>query len=151
MKHLIIFFLAFSITACMRGPAGENGKSITGPKGDTGAIGPTGPRGTDGLNGNDGRDGQDGTNGRDGNDGANGRDGRDGTDASPVVAVALCSDTPSYPSVFVEYAFCIDHNLYAVYSDRGGFATLLTPGAYRSNAIGSSCNFTVKANCEVVR
>jgi hypothetical protein len=130
MKHLIIFFLAYSVTACMRGPAGENGKSITGSKGDTGAVGPTGPRGTDGLNGND---------------------GRDGTDASPVVPVALCSDTPTYPSVFVEYAFCIDHNLYAVYSDRGGFATLLTPGAYRSNAIGSSCNFTVNANCEVVR
>lgn len=66
-----------------------------------------------------------------------------------VVPVKLCPGTPSYPSVFVEYALCIESQLYGVYSANDGFLALLPPGNYASNAIGSSCNFTVALNCVV--
>lgn len=95
--------------------------------------------------------GKDGINGLNGQNGATGTNGIDGVNPTSVVSVPLCSDTPSYPSVFVEYGICIDNQLYAVYSANGGFLTLLTPGAYTSNAIGSSCNFSVASDCQVIR
>lgn len=100
-------------------------------KGDRGEAGPAGSPGVAGV------DGQDGIN------------GQDGQDAIPVTVVQLCPGTTVYPSTFVEVAFCIDGELYGTYSANGGFSTKLVPGAYSSNAIGSSCNFTVSANCVV--
>ncbi len=63
--------------------------------------------------------------------------------------IRLCPDAPSYPSVFVEYAICVQDQLYGVYSANGGFLSLLPPGAYYSNAIGSACDLTVGPHCAV--
>jgi len=83
--------------------------------------------------------------------GANGTNGTNGVDASSVVPIQLCPGfVPTYPNVFPEYALCIDHQLYGVYSANGGFMALLPPGVYSSNGIGATCNLTVKANCVVV-
>lgn len=81
--------------------------------------------------------------------GVAGTNGRDGVDAYPVTAVQLCPGTPVYPSTYIEYAFCIQGHLYAVYSANGGFEAYLPLGTYSSNAINSSCSFTVGDNCQV--
>lgn len=124
MKKCIVYaLLIISIfTGCgksTKGDAGADGDSIVGPQGPGGATGPSGPKGDPGV------------------------------DASPVTVVQLCPGTTTYPSIFVEVAFCISGNLYGTYSANGGFSTLLPPGAYSSNAIGSSCNFVVHDNCVV--
>lgn len=77
------------------------------------------------------------------------RDGVNGSDATPVTTVKLCPGTTTYPSKFVEIAFCISGSLFGTYSANGGFSTELPPGAYSSNAINSSCNFTVGPNCTI--
>lgn len=81
--------------------------------------------------------------------GVPGNDGVDGTDAMSVTVVKLCPGAPSYPSTFIEYAFCIQGNLYATYSANGGFTTYLPPGIYNSVAVNSSCTFTVGDNCQI--
>lgn len=82
--------------------------------------------------------------------GAPGSPGNDGKDASGVTAVQFCPGvSPVYPTTFPESGLCINGNIYAVYSANGGFLTLIPPGVYSSNAIGSACNFTVTANCGV--
>lgn len=96
--------------------------TITGAKGDSGLQGPTG---------------------------SSGADGEDGVDATPVTMVQLCPGTPTYPTTFIEYAFCVQGKLYATYSANGGFTTYLPPGNYSSNAINSSCNVVVGDNCQV--
>lgn len=63
-----------------------------------------------------------------------------------LTAVQFCPGTPSYPSTFPEVGFVINGSIYAVYSANDGFLTLLLPGYYASNAIGSSCNFTINAD-----
>ena len=74
--------------------------------------------------------------------------GTNGTSGSIINAVQFCPNvSPSYPSTFPEVGFCIGNQIYAVYSALDGFMTLITPGLYESNAIGSSCTFTVKPNC----
>ncbi len=92
--------------------------------------------------------GKDGTNGVDGNSvvGPQGNDGANGTVISPI---QFCPGNPVYPNVFPEVGFCIDNNIYAVYSEKGGFLTLLNPGDYLSNAVGSRCNFTVQLGCVI--
>jgi len=87
--------------------------------GNTGGLGPVGPKGSPGL------------------------------DATPVEAIQLCPGVDTYPSVFTEYALCLDNQLYAVYSIPNAFLTLLTPGSYTSKGIGSACNLTVAPNCVV--
>lgn len=99
------------------------------PKGDTGAAG---------------KDGQSTV-------GATGAQGNPGVDAQPVTVVKLCPAITVYPTTVSEVAFCIDGNLYAVYSVNGGFEGLIPPGTYSSNGINSSCTFTVHANCEVTQ
>ncbi len=86
---------------------------------------------------------------------ANGMNGA--TSPAPVIppqqvitTVQLCPGTTTYPSVFVEYALCINNQLYGVYSVNGGFLSLLPPGTYSSNAIGSSCSLTIAADCKVI-
>lgn len=102
-----------------------------------------GDRGEAGAQGIAGIDGAAGINGQDGADGATGANG------SSVTVVKLCPGEVSYPSVFIEYAFCIDGDLYATYSTHGGFTTKIVPGTYSSNTLGSQCNFVVGPNCEV--
>jgi hypothetical protein len=80
--------------------------------------------------------------------GRDGVDGKDGQDAE-VSIVKLCPGVTTYPSKFVEIAFCFDGKLYGTYSANGGFSTELPPGNYTSTGIGSSCNFKIKANCVV--
>lgn len=75
--------------------------------------------------------------------------GSNGTNGVSPTTVQLCRGTPSYPSTFVEVAFCLNNELYAVYSQNGGFMTLIPPGQYSSNGIGSSCSFTVLSGCRV--
>lgn len=75
----------------------------------------------------------------------------DGTEAEipELEPIQLCPGSPSYPAHFIEVAYCIGGQLYGVYSANGGFMTMLPPGAYTSNGIGSACNFTVSAGCKV--
>jgi hypothetical protein len=124
MKNLLLVISAVLAVSCAKPKDGVDG--VVGPKGARGLPGATGPAGS------------------------NGNDGRDGSDAHSVVAVKLCPGTTNYPSTFVEYAFCIEGELYATYSANDGFTSILPPGLYQSNAIGSSCQFEVQANCTVI-
>lgn len=72
--------------------------------------------------------------------------GAPGTPGSIVKPVQFCPGTPSYPSTFPEVGFNINGSIYAVYSQNDGFLTLIPPGVYTSNAVGSACNFTVNAD-----
>src|SRR5260221_12011066 len=124
---IILFFLVNTIVGCVenQGPRGLVGAQ--GAKGDPGltVVGPQGPTG------------------------ASGSDGYDGVDLTPVTIVNLCPGIPSYPGVFVEVAICLQGQLFGVYSANGGFLTLLSPGNYSSNAIGSACDLTISPNCIV--
>jgi hypothetical protein len=64
--------------------------------------------------------------------------------------VQFCSGTTMYPTEFNEVGICYLGNLYGVYSLNNGFLTLIPPGEYESNAVGSSCNFQVLPNCVIV-
>lgn len=79
-----------------------------------------------------------------------GPQGSPGSPGTQIGEVQLCPGTPVYPNTFVEFAQCVDGDLYAVYSANDGFWTYLPPGNYQSNAIGSSCNFQVVFGCTVV-
>jgi hypothetical protein len=119
MKYLVILLM---VVAC-RGPRGDHGDlGSTGVPGQS-IVGPTGPAGSNGLNGADG---------------------------TQITVVQFCKGVaPSYPSTFPESGLCINGNLYGVYSANDGFLAYLPPGAYNSNAIGSSCNFTILPNCQI--
>lgn len=95
--------------------------AVQGEKGDKGSVGAVGPAGPQGVPG-----------------------------VSNITSIVpLCPNTPAYGQVYTEVALCINNQLYAVYSANGGFLTLLTPGTYSSNAIGSRCNLIVAPNCVV--
>lgn len=79
----------------------------------------------------------------------NGTNGSNGTNGTVVQSIQFCPGTTVYPSNFQELGFCIGNKIYAVYSANNGFLTEIVPGAYQSNAIGNSCNFTVAVNCQV--
>lgn len=64
-----------------------------------------------------------------------------------VTPVQFCPGTTTYPSTFNEVGLCINDTLWAVYSANDGFLTEIPPGTYLSNAIGSSCTFTVLPGC----
>lgn len=135
-KTICILALMVSMAACAprKGDKGDTG--ATGATGQTGTIGPTGPAG------NNGNDGVDGTNGHDGATGPRGADGAIAT------VLQLCPGYSNY-GTFVETALCINNQLYGVYSANGGFLTLLAPGRYTSNGIGSACSFSVLPDCVV--
>lgn len=78
--------------------------------------------------------------------GIQGPSGSAGMPGTVVTLVQLCPGTPTYPSKFIEYAIRIGTDLYAVYSDHGGFLALIPPGTYYSNGINSTCNFSVDSN-----
>lgn len=97
-----------------------------GPKGEPGAVGPQGPAGVQGAVGPAGANG------------------------TAITVVQFCPGNGSqYPRMFPEVGFCINNSIYAVYSANDGFLTLIPPGTYQSNAVGSTCDFTVLDNCEV--
>lgn len=142
MKYVIVC-LVLGLVGCK----GKSGDSIVGQRGQVGAIGVVGPQGPAGNDGTNGVDGQNGTNGSNGLDGAVGPKGEDGTVITPI---QFCPNVvPTYPSTFPESGLCINGNIFAVYSANDGFLALIPPGVYSSNAIGSSCTFTVLANCQI--
>lgn len=85
----------------------------------------------------------------DGANGTNGTNGTNGSNGTTVGIVQFCPGVTIYPSAFLEIGFCINNKIYAVYSANDGFLTLTPPGNYSSNAVGSSCNFTIGANCTI--
>lgn len=87
-----------------------------------------------------------GATGATGNTGTTGSQGTAGTNATPVTIVQFCKGTTVYPSAFLEVGLLINGTIYGVYSVNGGFFSPLPPGSYSSNAVGSSCNFTINAN-----
>lgn len=81
--------------------------------------------------------------------GSQGPQGPAGTPGTQISVVQFCPGTPSYPYVFPEVGFCVGNQVYAVYSANDGFMTLIPPGQYLSNAVGSTCDFTVLPNCQI--
>lgn len=79
----------------------------------------------------------------------NGAIGPAGADGTVVSVIDVCPGQTIYPTTFVETALCINGNLYGVYSYANGFLTALPAGTYVSNAINSSCSFTVVSGCEI--
>lgn len=147
MNKLIIAAIIVGLIGCgpqLVGPVGPPG-----PQGLTGQPGQNGEDGKDGAPGVQGAMGATGPKGDQGVAGAVGPTGANGVDASGVTVVQLCPGTTTYPNVFTEVAFCIHNKLYAVYSLNSGFETEIVPGTYQSNAVGSSCTFTVQPNCVV--
>ena len=93
-----------------------------GPQGETGAAGPQGPQGTSGNPG------------------------------TTIAIITFCQGvTPQYPGIFPEVGFCINGNIYAVYSANDGFLAEIEPGVYQSDAISSVCTFRVLPNCQVTQ
>lgn len=78
-----------------------------------------------------------------------GPQGLPGIDATQITIVQFCPGNTNYPTTFNEIGFCINSQIYAVYSANDGFLTLVPPGNYSSNAINSSCNFVVYPNCVI--
>jgi hypothetical protein len=106
--------------------------------------GPQGPQGVAGTQG------QQGSTGATGKPGATGPQGPTGANGSTITVIQFCPGViPKYPSTFPEVGLCLNGNIYAVYSANDGFLALLSPGVYESDAIGSSCTFTVQSNCIV--
>lgn len=81
--------------------------------------------------------------------GPQGTTGPQGPAGTSIKIVQLCPGSTNYPTTFVEVAFCIENQLWAVYSLNNGFETLIPPGYYSSNALNSSCNFYVHENCQI--
>lgn len=170
MKKVVSFLLIslMFLASCglerewLEGPQGSYGtQGVAGPTGATGATGPQGAPGASctvsavaasnvAPNGGSLISCPDGSQSLVLN-GTNGTNGAAGTPGTIVTPVQFCAGTPSYPSSFPEVGFCIDNTLYAVYSANDGFLTEVTPGEYRSNAVGPSCNFYVGPNCQVSR
>jgi hypothetical protein len=91
-------------------------------------------------------DGARGEQGQQGNQGPQGNAGANGQDATPVVPVQLCPNvTPTYASVFPEYALCISGHLYGTYNQKTSYQYLaeLPDGAYSSDGQGAACSFTI--------
>lgn len=73
-----------------------------------------------------------------------------GADGTVITTLKFCPGSPStYPSTFPEYGLCIAGQVYAVYSTNDGFLTLVPPGTYNSNAVGSACTFTLLTDCQL--
>lgn len=76
--------------------------------------------------------------------------GAPGVPGTMVPPIQFCAGvTPIYPSNFPEVGFCINGNMYAVYSTNGGFMAEIPPGYYSSDGVNASCNFTVNVGCTV--
>lgn len=85
-----------------------------------------------------------GVNGSIGATGPQGPTGASGQDSTPITMVKFCPNiTAQYSSSFPEWGIKIGTQIWAVYSQNGGFLTLLVPGRYTTTGVGSNCNFTV--------
>ena len=153
---ILLFVFATFITGCGRGSPGPQGRP--GPAGSPGPQGSPGPSCTvvsvepsePAPNGGAEISCPDGSQSLVLN-GTNGTDGAPGTPGTVVQPVQLCDGVQTYPSTFIESAFCLGGKLYGVYSVNGGFLAELPPGQYSSNGVGSSCTFTIGENCQVTR
>jgi hypothetical protein len=126
MKYIDLLVLAFMLVLALSGCAPDNGVLDVPVAGPQGAAGLQGPQGAVGPQGPQGLQGAAGLNG------------------TTITVVQFCPGvTPVYPSTFPETGLCINGTIYAVYSANDGFLTSLPNGVYDSNAIGSSCTFTV--------
>jgi hypothetical protein len=67
-----------------------------------------------------------------------------------ITPIQFCPNPTTYPTTFSEIAFCINGNLWGVYSQNGGFLTEIIPGTYSSDGVNSSCTFTVQPNCIII-
>jgi hypothetical protein len=141
MKNLLLTILVLFCAACYQGPVGPQGAQGVGcttqtiqpstPAPNGGALITCGSTQSLILNG------------------APGSNGAPGTPGTIVAPVQFCTGAvSSYPSTFPEVGFCINNEIYAVYSANDGFLTGIPNGNYYSNAIGSTCNFSV-SNCSV--
>jgi hypothetical protein len=124
------------------GPAGPAGAQ--GVAGQTGAVGPQGTQGLPGSQGPQGVAGQTGP------VGPQGEVGPQGVAGTSVSFDQLCPGfVPTYPTIFPEYAECVNGVLYGVYGENGGFWAELPPGTYSSDGINASCDLTIGADCSV--
>ena len=159
MKQLILITLLCGLLAAcgqtyLAGPVGPQGApGVNGTNGAAGINGTNGAAGENGTNGADGTSGSNGTNGATGAtggqglQGATGGTGQSGISVTPIELCTTCK--PVYPSVFAEYALCLQGQLYGVYSQNDGFLALLPPGEYASDGINCTCTLTVGVNCAV--
>jgi hypothetical protein len=165
MKHLVKYskhpMLLAMMCVCACAPLSLLGiPGLQGPPGPAGPQGPAGPSGPQGTAGNSVVFSEQPSTAPECPDGGTDITITSGTTAvttsvcnginsTPVTAINLCPGNTTYPDVFVEIALCINSQLYAVYSIPGSFLTLIPPGRYSSNAIGSACDLTVSPNCVV--
>lgn len=138
--YLVLTFATALALLLSTARCGDGTVHIPGPQGPAGPQGPQGQKGDAGLGGINGLQGQ---------IGPQGIAGVPGSPGTVVTFVKFCLQTLSYPSTFPEYGLCLNGELFAVYSQNGGFGVKVPPGSYYSNGINSSCNFTVGANCAV--
>ena len=83
-------------------------------------------------------------NGVNGTNGTNGINGTNGTNGTVITPIQFCKNpVTTYPSTFAEVGFCINGEIYAVYSANSGFLSPIPDGNYESDGINASCNFTV--------
>jgi len=141
---------------------------LAGVQGPTGSTGPTGLAGLNGTgctvttvqannaapNGGSLISCTDGTqslvlNGEVGPTGNTGAVGPAGSPGTIVTPIQFCPGTSSYPNEFNEVGFCINGNIWAVYSANGGFLTEVLPGTWSSDGINASCTFTVEPGCVI--
>lgn len=68
-----------------------------------------------------------------------------------VYAVQFCPGYKvKYPTVFPEYGFCIEGQLYATYWDgSNAWTTQMGVGAYMSTSTSAPCDFRYLGNCKV--
>jgi len=138
---IMIFVVGCAKTSIITGPKGADGSNGTSCEVSLVAASPLAPNGGSLI--------QCATSSSLVLNGTNGSNGANGTPGTVISSIALCPGTTVYPSKFVEVAFCMNNELYAVYSQNGGFLTHIPAGTYGSNGINASCNFTVGANCSV--
>lgn len=141
-----------SVTTVQASSPAPNGGSLIQCQDGSSSLVLNGTNGTDGSNGATGATGATGAaghNGTNGTNGTNGVNGSNGTNGTVITPTQFCSGTTVYPSKFVEVGFCINNQLYAVYSANDGFLTQIPVGYYSSAGINASCNFTVAANCQI--
>lgn len=120
-----------------------------GLQGIPGVQGEEGPKGDPGTNGMNGVDGINGTDGQDGAIGPTGPQGPPGVNTTPITVIQFCPDVSLIQ--FPEVGYCINNQLYAVYSASGqSWLTLIVPGSYvTTTTTGGNCSFQVLSNCVI--
>jgi hypothetical protein len=81
-----------------------------------------------------------------GETGPQGPAGLPGAAGTVITPVQLCPNvSPTYASVFPEYAICLDGVLYGTYNGNTAYQYLaaLPNGAYSSDGQGAACSFTI--------